>query len=43
MPGRWIGEISAEQWGAATEDEVAVRVQGVFPLHMGIEREDRCE
>ena len=43
MPGRWIGQVSAEQWGAATEDEVAVRVQGVFPLPMGIEREDRCE
>ena len=42
-PGCCIGQISAEQWGAATEDEVATRVQGVFPLHMGREREDRCE
>ena len=29
--------------GAAATDEVAVRVHGVFPLPMGMEREDRCE
>ena len=27
----------------ATEDEEAIRVHGVCPLSMGIEREDRCE
>ena len=27
----------------AMEDEVAVRVHGVFPMPMGMEREDRCE
>ena len=37
------GQISAERLGAATVDEVAVRVHGVCPLPMGIEREDRCE
>ena len=42
-PGCWIGQISAEQWGAAPEDEVAVGVHGVCPLPMGIEREDRCK
>ena len=33
----------AEQWGAVMEDEVAIRVHGVFPLPMGMEREDRHE
>ena len=42
-PGCQIAQISAERWGAATGDEVAVRVHGVFPLPMGMEREDRCE
>ena len=32
----------AKQWGDAAEDEVAVDVHGVFPLPMGMEREDRC-
>ena len=41
-PGSWIAQISAEQWGAVTVDEVANGVQGVFPLLMGMEREDRC-
>ena len=36
-------QISAEQWGAVMEDEVATGVHGVFPLPMGIKREDRCE
>ena len=35
--------MSAEQRGAAMGDEVAVHVDGVFPLPMGMEREDRCE
>ena len=41
----WILEqaISDERWGAAMGDEVAIRVHGVFPPPMGIEREDRCE
>ena len=38
-----IAQISDERWGAAAGDEVAVRVHGVFPLPMGMEREDRCE
>ena len=38
-----IAQISSEQWGAAIGDEVAARVQGGFPLPMGIEREDRWE
>ena len=42
-PGCWIAQISAKRWGAAAEDEVALRVHGVFPLPMGMEREDRCE
>ena len=42
-PGFQIAQISDEQWGAATEDEEADRVHGVFPLPMGTEREDRCE
>jgi len=41
--GSWIAQISDEWWGAAAGDEVAARVHGVFPLPMGIEREDRCE
>ena len=36
-------QISAQQWGAATKDEVATRVHGVCPLPMGIEREETCE
>ena len=36
-------QISAEQWGAATVDEVANGVHGVCALSMGMEREDRCE
>ena len=40
----WIAQISAvERWGAARGDEVVVCVDGVFPLPMGMEREDRCE
>ena len=42
-PGGQIAQISARRWGAAREDEVAIRVHGVFPLSMGMEREDRCE
>ena len=42
-PGCWIAQISTEQWGTAMEDEVAIHVDGVFPLPMGIAREDRCE
>ena len=42
-PGCSITQISAERWGAAMEDEGAVRFHGVFPLPMGVEREDRCE
>ena len=42
-PGCWIAEISTKRWGAATRHEVAARVDGAFPLPMGIEREDRCE
>ena len=38
-----IARISAEQWGAAAEVEVAVRVHGVFPLPMGMERGDTCD
>ena len=34
---------SAKRWGAARGDEVAIRVEGVFQLHMGMERQDRCE
>ena len=29
--------------GAAAGDEVTEHVHGVFPLPMGMEREDRCE
>ncbi|EJK70141.1 hypothetical protein THAOC_08526 [Thalassiosira oceanica] len=36
-----IGQISDRQQGAAMGDEVAIRVHGVFPLPMGVEREDR--
>ena len=32
-----------KRWGAAIGDEVAARTRGLFPLPMGIEREDRCE
>ena len=42
-PGCQIAQISAERRGAATGDEVADRVHGVFPLPLGMEREDRCE
>ena len=43
-PGCWIVQISNERRGAAATDEVDVRVlHGVFPLPMGMEREDRCE
>ncbi|EJK54742.1 hypothetical protein THAOC_25603, partial [Thalassiosira oceanica] len=37
----WIARISAEQWGAVMEDEVAIRVHGDCPLPMGIGKEDR--
>ena len=41
-PGREIAQISGERlWGAASGDEVAARVFGVFPLPMGMEREVR--
>ena len=40
---RGNGQISAERRGAAMEVEVAIGVHGVFPLPLGIEREDRCE
>ena len=30
-----IAQILAGRWGAAREDEVALRVHGVFPLPMG--------
>ena len=43
LPGCQIAQISSEQWGAAIGDEVAARVEGGFPLPMGIEREDKCE
>ncbi|EJK74936.1 hypothetical protein THAOC_03357, partial [Thalassiosira oceanica] len=37
-----IGKISAEQWGAAMEDEAAATgVQGVCPLPIGMKREDK--
>ncbi|EJK52665.1 hypothetical protein THAOC_28037, partial [Thalassiosira oceanica] len=37
-----LTQISAEQWGAAMEEEVDVGVHGVCPLPMGIlGREDR--
>ncbi|EJK62587.1 hypothetical protein THAOC_16793, partial [Thalassiosira oceanica] len=36
VPGCWIAQISADQWGAAMEDEVAIHVHGVSPLPMGI-------
>ncbi|EJK56917.1 hypothetical protein THAOC_23100 [Thalassiosira oceanica] len=42
-PGCQIAQISAKQWGAAMEDEVAVRVHAVSPLPLGIGREDGCE
>ena len=42
-PGSWIAKFSAEQWGAATVDEVANGDHGVCALPMGMEREDRCE
>ena len=40
--GCWIGQISAERSDAVMKAEVADHVHGVFPLPMGIEREDRC-
>ena len=42
-PGCQIAQISYKRWGAAAGDEVAVGVHGVFPLPLGMEREDRCE
>ena len=42
-PGNRIAQISAEQWGTAMEDDLAIRVHGVIPLPMGIANEDRCE
>ena len=42
-PGCWIVQISNERRGAAAEDEVDVRVHGVFLLPLGMEREGRCE
>ena len=41
--GCWNAKISAEQWGAAMEVEVAIHVHGVSPLPMGIPSKDRCE
>ena len=38
-----VAMISAQQWVAVAQDEVAIRVHGVFPLPMGMEREDRCD
>ncbi|EJK46007.1 hypothetical protein THAOC_35349 [Thalassiosira oceanica] len=32
----------AKQWGAALQEEVAIRVHAVIPLQMGIGREDGC-
>ena len=32
-----------KRWGAAIGDEVTARTRDLFPLPMGIEREDRCE
>ena len=43
VPGCWSAQISHEQRGTAMEVEVAIGVHGVFPLPLGIEREDRCE
>ena len=43
VQGSWIAQNSAEQWGAVMVDEVAIRVHGVIPLSMGIEREDICD
>ena len=37
-PGCQIAQISFEQWGAAIGDEVAARVEGGFPLPMGMHR-----
>ncbi|EJK72357.1 hypothetical protein THAOC_06117, partial [Thalassiosira oceanica] len=42
VPGFWSAQISAEQWGAVLEDEVATGVHGVVPLPMGIARDGRC-
>ena len=39
-PGCWIAQISAEQWGAVMEEEVATGVHGVFPP-LGVEMDDR--
>ena len=36
-------EITAERWGAATGDEVALCAHGDFTLPLGLEREDTCE
>ena len=42
-PDCQIAQVSAERWGDAAEVEVAAHVDGVCPLPMGMEREDRCE
>ena len=42
-PGYQIAQISAIRLGAATGDEMAALVDGVFPLPIGMERVDRCE
>ena len=42
-PDCQISQIPFKRWGAAVEVEVAARVDGVCPLPMGMEREDRCE
>ena len=47
VPGCRSAQISAEQWGAAKEDEVATGVWHVFPpMLVGVvrkEREERCD
>ena len=42
-PDCQISQIPFKRWGAVVEVEVAARVDGVCPLPMGMEREDRCE
>ena len=41
--GSKIGQISDGQRGAAIGYEVASGVHGLYPLALGMEREDRCE
>ena len=42
-PGCEIAQISDKRLGAGTKDEVAPRVEGAFPLPMGMKGEGRCE